>query len=53
MRPHGKARRPRILGVFEGGATQPGGMQRRPNATGFMRRDTSRLLCTQNLTVSA
>src|SRR5687767_16030166 len=40
MRPHGKARRPRILGVFKGGATRPGGMQRRPNATGFMRRDT-------------
>jgi hypothetical protein len=54
MRPDGKARRPRIPGVFEGGATQPGpgsptrrprwgggGMQRRPNATGFVRRDTN------------
>ncbi len=40
MRPQGKARQPRILGVFEGGATQPCGMQRRPNATGFMGRDT-------------
>ncbi len=32
MRPAGKARRPRISGIFEGGATPPGGMQRRPNA---------------------
>jgi hypothetical protein len=35
MRPAGKARRPRILGIFEGGATQPGGMQRQPNAKLF------------------
>src|SRR5439155_14726319 len=47
MRPAGKARRARIPGVFERGATQPdpgpptrqprwggGGMQRRPNAAG-------------------
>src|SRR5688572_9440035 len=43
MRPHGKARRASIVGLFERGATQPGGMQRRPNATGLVRRDTSRL----------
>src|SRR5204862_5313557 len=30
-RPDGKARRPRISGIFEGGATQPAGMHRRPN----------------------
>src|SRR5439155_20941518 len=30
-RPDGKARRLRISGIFEGGATQPDGMQRRPN----------------------
>src|SRR6266566_5138628 len=48
MRPAGKARRARIPGVFERGATQPapgpptrqprwggGGMQRRPNAAGL------------------
>src|SRR5712692_3273181 len=48
MRPAGKARRPRISGIFEGGATPPGpgsptrqprwgggGMQRRPNAGGL------------------
>src|SRR5947207_12191990 len=48
MRPAGKARRPRISGIFEGGATQPEpgsptrqprwggeGMQRRPNAVGL------------------
>src|ERR1700680_501925 len=34
MRPDGKARRVRIPGVFERGATPPGGMQRRPNAAG-------------------
>src|ERR1700731_4845117 len=34
MRPAGKARGPRIPGGFEGGATQPGGMQRRSNADG-------------------
>jgi len=39
-RPDRQARRPRILGVFEGGATPPDGMQRRPNATGILRRDT-------------
>ena len=32
-RPAGKARRPRISGIFEGGATPAGGMHRRPNAT--------------------
>src|SRR5262245_56885911 len=41
MRPHGKARRPRILGIFERGATSPGGMQRGPNATRLTGRDTS------------
>jgi hypothetical protein len=35
MRPDGKARRVRISGIFERGATQPGGMQRRPNAAGL------------------
>src|SRR5688500_1213630 len=30
--PAGKARRPRIPGVFDGGATPPDGMHRRPNA---------------------
>src|SRR5438874_1384082 len=39
-RPHGKARRPRIAGLFEGGATQPGGMHRRPNATVIVKRST-------------
>src|SRR2546425_7778314 len=34
MRPAGKARRAIIPGVFERGATQPDGMQRRPNAAG-------------------
>ena len=33
-RPAGKARRPRISGIFEGGATQPVGMHRRSNADG-------------------
>ena len=33
-RPAGKARRPRISGIFEGGATQPAGMHRRSNADG-------------------
>src|SRR3990172_5744481 len=37
MRPAGKARRPRISGIFEGGATPPDGMQRRPNAKRFLR----------------
>jgi hypothetical protein len=32
MRPVGKARRPRIVGLCKGGATPPNGMQRRPNA---------------------
>ncbi len=31
MRPPGRARRLRISEIFEGGATQPGGMQCRPN----------------------
>src|SRR5450759_2790716 len=34
MRQAGKARRPRIPGVFKGGATQPAGMQRQSNAAG-------------------
>jgi hypothetical protein len=33
--PRSKAKRPRIPGVFEGGATQQRGMQRRPNAEPF------------------
>src|SRR2546423_14887798 len=33
-RPAGKARRPRISGIFDGGATQPDGMHRRSNADG-------------------
>jgi hypothetical protein len=41
MRPAGKARRLRILSIFEGGATQPDGMQREPNATRLRGRDTS------------
>jgi hypothetical protein len=41
MRPAGKARRPRILGIFEGGATQPGGMQRQPTAKLFRGQHTS------------
>src|ERR1700674_462772 len=44
MRPAGKARRPRISGIFEGGATQPGGMQRRPNAGGLPSRAAKRTL---------
>src|SRR5438105_2508905 len=32
MRPDGKARRPSISGICEGGATRPAGMQRRSNA---------------------
>src|SRR5687767_15330206 len=31
-RPAGKARRPRISGIFEEGATPPAGMHRGPNA---------------------
>src|SRR5713226_2547078 len=42
MRPAGKARRPRISGIFEGGATQPDGMQRRPNAAGLAPRAAGR-----------
>src|SRR6185503_2384404 len=34
-RPAGTARRPRISGIFEGGATQPAGMHRRSNAAGL------------------
>ena len=41
MRPAGKARRPRILSIFEGGATQRAGMQRRPNAQLFVGHHTS------------
>ena len=41
MRPAGKARRPRILGVFEGDATPPDGMQRGPNVTRLRGRGTS------------
>ncbi|MBI2828764.1 MAG: nitrate/nitrite transporter NrtS [Acidobacteria bacterium] len=39
-RPAGKARRLKIPGVFEGGATQPAGMHRQPNATVIMKRST-------------
>src|SRR3990172_3812959 len=35
MRPAGNARRPRISGIFEGGVTEPDGMQRRSNADGL------------------
>ena len=35
MRPAGKARRVRISGIFERGATQPDGMHRRSNAAGL------------------
>src|SRR2546427_13101718 len=38
MRPAGKARRPRVSGILEGGATQPDGMQRRSNADGVASR---------------
>ena len=41
MRPDRKARRGRIFSIFDRGATQRGGMQRRPNATGLLGRDTS------------
>jgi hypothetical protein len=41
MRPPGKARRPRISGIFKGGTTQPGGMQCRPNAAGLAPRAAS------------
>src|SRR5262249_54117073 len=44
-RPHGKARRPRISGIFEGGATPPPGMHRRSNADGVAPRAA---LTTQN-----
>src|SRR5207247_5044612 len=37
-RPAGKARRVRISGISERGATQPAGMHRRPKAGVFMRR---------------
>ena len=40
-RPDGKARRLRISGIFEGGATQPAGMHRRPNAAGLSPRAVS------------
>src|SRR5260370_40383303 len=40
-RPPGKARRVRISGIFERGATPPGGMHRRPNANELLRHDTS------------
>src|SRR5687768_4581146 len=46
MRPRCKARRPRIPGVFEGGATPQRGMQRRPNAEGFLNRTTRRVIRT-------
>src|SRR6266849_1795042 len=42
-RPTGRARRPRVSGIFEGGATQPGGMQRRPNAGGLPPRHQARV----------
>src|SRR5947207_1482806 len=40
--PAGKARRTRISGIFERGATQPDGMQRRPNAAGVSPRAAGR-----------
>src|SRR5262245_31660489 len=43
MRPAGKARGGRISGICDRRATQPDGMQRRPNADGFLARDTSRM----------
>src|SRR5262245_50884724 len=39
-RPDGKARRPRISGILEGGATQPAGMARPENVSEFLIRDT-------------
>src|SRR5438093_12722469 len=45
MRPDGKARRARIPGVFERGATPPAGMQRRPNAAGISPRAVKRGVC--------
>src|SRR6266851_2540020 len=42
IRPAGKARRPRISGIFEGGATQPDGMERRSNADGVAPRAAGR-----------
>ena len=44
MRPAGKARRPRISGIFEGEATPPGGMQRRSNADGVAPRAANLLV---------
>src|SRR5438552_7566514 len=42
LRPPGKARRrSRIKEIRRGGATQPGGMQRRPNANEFLGQDTT------------
>ena len=41
-RPAGKARRARIPGVFERGATPPAGMPRPENVSEFRTRDTSR-----------
>src|SRR5439155_19512092 len=42
LRPPGKARRrSRIKEIRRGGVTQPGGMQRRPNANEFLGQDTS------------
>src|SRR5438876_10219631 len=42
LRPPGKARRrSRPKEIRRGGATQPGGMQRRPNANEFLGQDTS------------
>ena len=40
-RPAGKARRPSISGIFEGGATPPAGMPRPENVGEFRTRDTS------------
>ena len=42
-RPAGKARRPRISGIFEGGATQPAGDHHRSNADGVAPRTASPL----------
>src|SRR5439155_8862517 len=51
MRPDGKARRARIPGVFERGATQPAGMQRRPNAAGVSPRAVKPSVTVADVTV--
>src|SRR5262245_23326253 len=46
MRPAGKARGGRISGICDRRATQPDGMQRRPNADAFLTRGTNRVTMT-------